>query len=683
MHHYINREISWLSFNERVLQEAEDENNPLLERVRFLGIFSNNQDEFFRVRVASIRRLKQDKDSGNYNLPYVPEKLLKEIASIVLQLQIRFRKIYAKLIKSLEKEHIFIKNEKQLNQEQKKAIANYFREELRPLLIPIMLNNVDKMPRLLDHRLYLAVILKANVDSETEEYALIEIPNHLPRFFELPKTDKNSNIILIDDIIRFCMPEIFSIFQYGYFKAYTLKVTRDAELDISHDLRISYLEKIAESVKAREKAAILRFVYDEQMPVKLLNYLTRRMKIKKSDNLIPGGRYHNFKDFMNFPVLNRTDLVYEVPPPIQQKNLSINESHLKYIKQKDLLLFYPYHSFNFMIELLREAAIDKTVKSIKITLYRVAENSMIINALINAAKNGKEVTVVMEIRARFDELSNIKYANKLQSAGIRVIFADPNLKVHCKLCLINCIENNELIQYANISNGNYREGTSKIYSDLSLFTSDIRITDEVNKVFKFMKHTIRTYPFEHILVSPRYLKQQFYELIDQEIENQKNGKEAWMKFKMNNFSNFQTVDKLYQASNQNVKIKLLTRGICCLKPGVKELSENIEVLSILDKYLEHSRFYIFANAGNPKIFLASADLMSRNLNDRIEVMCPVYDEDAKQMLLDIFNIQWTDNVKARKIDANLDNNYKRNSSKKNRSQFAIYDYLKNRSFVAQ
>jgi len=681
MQRYTNREISWLSFNERVLQEAEDKNNPLLERVRFLGIFSNNQDEFFRVRVASMRRLKQDKNSKNYNLNFEPEKLLKDIADIVLTQQIRFRKIYAKLIKSLEQEQIFIKNEKQLNPEQEIAITNYFRQKVRPLLVPIMFNNVVKMHKLLDHRIYLAVILKADADSETEEYALIEIPNRLPRFFELPKTNNASNIILIDDIIRYCMPQIFNIFQYNYFKAYTLKITRDAELDLSPDLRVSYLEKIADSVKARKKAAVLRFVYDEQMPVKLLNYLTRRMKIKKSDHLIPGGRYHNFKDFMNFPVLGRTDLIYAQPPPIQPKNLDINESHLDYIKQKDLLLFYPYHSFNFMIELLREAAIDRRVKSIKITLYRVAQNSMIINALINAAQNGKEVTVVMEIRARFDELSNIEYANKLQSAGIRVIFADPNLKVHCKLCLINRLEGDEIIQYANVTNGNYHEGTSKQYSDLSLFTTDTRITDEANKLFKFMKHIIRTYPFEHLIVSPRNMKKQFYDLIDTEIENKKNGKEAWMKFKMNNFSNFETIDKLYEASNKNVKIQLLTRGICCLNPGVKGLSENIEVLSILDKYLEHSRFYIFANGGDPKIFLASADLMSRNLNDRIEVMCPVYDEDAKQMLLDIFDIQWTDNVKARKIDAALKNEHKKNELTKNRSQFTIYEYLKNRNLA--
>jgi len=659
------------------------EYNPLLERVRFLGIFSNNQDEFFRVRVASIRRLKEDKNVDNYNLNFNPEKLLKDIAKIVLQQQIRFRKIYAKLIKALEQEQIFIKNEKQLNEEQKVAITNYFSKKVRPLLIPIMLNNVVKMPRLLDHRLYLAVILKADIDSELEEYALIEIPNHLPRFFELPKNDSGSNLILVDDIIRYCMPEIFSIFQFNYFSAYTLKVTRDAELDISPDLRVSYLEKIADSVKAREKASILRFVYDEQMPVKLLNYLTRRMKIKKSDNPIPGGRYHNFKDFMSFPLLDRDDLVYEEPPSIQPKNLKINESHLDYIKQKDVLLFYPYHSFNFMIELLREAAIDRTVKSIKITLYRVAENSMIINALINAAKNGKEVTVVMEIRARFDELSNIEYANKLQSAGIRVIFADPNLKVHCKLCLINRIEDGKIIQYANVSNGNYHEGTSKRYSDLSLFTTDSRITEDVNRMFKFMKRTIRTYTFEHLFVSPRYMKNRLYELIDAEIENKKNGKEAWLKFKMNNFSNFETVDKLYSASRQNLNIKLLTRGICCLKPGVESLSENIEVLSILDKYLEHSRFYIFANAGDPKVFLASADLMSRNLNDRIEVMCPVYNKEAKQMLLDIFNIQWTDNVKARKIDGDLKNSYKENKLEKNRSQFTIYEYLKKRNLASE
>lgn len=676
MERYTNREISWLSFNERVLQEAEDENNPLLERVRFLGIFSNNQDEFFRVRVASIRRLKEDKNAGSYNLNFKPEKLLKDIAKIVLLQQTRFRKIYAKLIKALEAEQIFIKNEKQLNEEQKVAITNYFSEKVRPLLIPIMLNNVVKMPRLLDHRLYLAVILKADVDSELEEYALIEIPNHLPRFFELPKKNDDSNIILVDDIIRYCMPEIFSIFQYNYFSAYTLKVTRDAELDISPDLRISYLEKIANSVKAREKAAILRFVYDEQMPVKLLNYLTHRMKIKKSDNPIPGGRYHNFKDFMSFPVLDKTALVYNKFQSLKVTGISSNESIINYINQQDLLLNYPYHSFNYMIDLLREAAIDTQVKSIKITLYRVAKNSMIINALINAAKNGKEVTAVMEIRARFDELNNINYASQLQAAGIRVIFADPLLKVHCKLCLISRFENDKLVHYANISNGNYHEGTSTVYSDLSLFTKDKRITTDVNKLFKFMKHTIRTYTFDHFVVSPRFMRKKLYKLIDKEIEQALAGKTAWLRFKMNNLVDYDVIAKLYAASAAGVKIELLVRGICCLVPGVDKKSENIKVISILDRYLEHSRFYIFANKEEPKVYLASADLMPRNLDNRIEVMCPVYDENIKQQIMDIFTLQWNDNVKGRSINKDLNNEYQVLDREENRSQVETYTYLK-------
>jgi len=658
MKHYINREISWLSFNERVLQEAEDTLNPLIERIRFLGIFSNNQDEFFRVRVASVKRLANQK---HHNLFIKPEKLLKIIAKTVLKLQERFRAVYQGLIFKLEKEGIYLINEAQLNAKQAACIVDYFRKNVRPLLVPIMLHHVDKMPVLLDHTIYLAVILKS---AKKDEYALIKIPsNELPRFFVLPKEEGKNYIILLDDIIRYCLSEIFNIFNYDSYEAYTLKVTRDAELDISSDLSKSYLEKIS-------------FVYDEQMPVKLLNYLLTRIKLKDQDSLIPGGRYHNFKDFMNFPVLGRKELVYNKMPSIKIEGISFHESIIQYIKRQDLLLNFPYHSFNYMIDLLREAAIDPKVKSIKITLYRVAKKSMVINALINAAKNGKEVTAVMEIRARFDELNNIDYASKLQASGIRVIFADPLLKVHCKLCLISRFEKNKLVQYANISNGNYHEGTSNVYSDLSLFTRDKRITTDVNKLFKFMKHTIRTYTFDHFVVSPRYMREKLYKLIDHEIDLAKAGKPASLRFKMNNLTDYGVISKLYDASAGGVKIELLVRGICCLVPGLTEKSENIKVISILDRYLEHSRFYVFGNNDVPKIYIASADLMPRNLDNRIEIMCPVYDENIKQQIMDIFYLQWNDNVKGRIIDVDLKNEYQKLENADNRSQIETYHYLK-------
>jgi len=677
MEHYNNREISWLSFNERVLQEAEDTLNPLIERIRFLGIFSNNQDEFFRVRVASIKRLANQK---HHNLFIKPEKLLKLISKTVLKLQERFRAIYQGLIFKLEKEGIFIINERQLNAKQAELVVNYFRTYVRPLLVPVMLHHVDKMPVLLDHTIYLAVILKSIQKDEKDEYALIKIPsNELPRFFVLPEEESKKHIILIDDIIRYCISEIFNIFNFESYEAYTLKVTRDAELDISSDLSKnlskSYLEKIRDSVKARENAALMRFVYDEEMPVKLLNYLLTRIKLKDQDSLIPGGRYHNFKDFMNFPVLGKKELVYEKLPSIKIEGISFNESIIEYIKRQDLLLNFPYHSFSYMIDLLREAAIDPKVKSIKITLYRVAKNSMVINALINAAKNGKEVTAVMEIRARFDELNNIDYASKLQAAGIRVIFADPLLKVHCKLCLISRFEKNKLVHYANISNGNYHEGTSTVYSDLSMFTRDKRITNEVNKLFKFMKHTIRTYTFDHLVVSPRFMREKLYKLIDKEIEQAKAGKPAWLRFKMNNLADYEVISKLYTASTAGVKIELLVRGICCLVPGIPGKSENIKIISILDRYLEHSRFYIFCNDEDPNLYIASADLMPRNLDNRIEIMCPVYDKKVKIQIMNIFNLQWNDNVKGRIIDKDLKNEYQILEKTDNRSQIETYHYL--------
>ncbi len=671
MKHYINREISWLSFNERVLQEAEDTLNPLIERIRFLGIFSNNQDEFFRVRVASIKRLSHQK---HHNLFIKPQKLLKLVAKTVLKLQTRFRGIYQGLINELEKEGIYIINETQLNPKQAALVTNYFRKNVRPLLVPVMLHHVDKMPVMLDHTIYLAVILKS---TKKDEYALIKIPSvELARFFVLPEEQGKHYIILLDDIIRYCISEIFNIFDCESYEAYTLKVTRDAELDISSDLSKSYLEKIRDSVKDRENAPLMRFVYDEEMPVKLLSYLLNRIKLKDTDSLIPGGRYHNFKDFMNFPVLGRKELVHKKFSSLKIEGISSNESIIQYINQQDLLLNFPYHSFNYMIDLLREAAIDPKVKSIKITLYRVAKNSMVINALINAAKNGKEVTAVMEIRARFDELNNIAYASKLQASGIRVIFADPLLKVHCKLCLISRFEKNKIVQYANISNGNYHEGTSNVYSDLSLFTKDKRITTDVNKLFKFMKHTIRTYTFDHFVVSPRFMRDKLYKLIDFEIEQAKAGKVAWLRFKMNNLTDYDVISKLYEASSAGVKIELLVRGICCLVPEVPRKSENIKVISILDRYLEHSRFYIFANTEAPKVYIASADLMPRNLDNRIEIMCPVYSKNIKQQIIDLFHLQWNDDVKGRVIDKDLKNEYQVLEVEGKRSQVETYNYLK-------
>ncbi len=678
MKNYRNRELSWLSFNERVLQEAEDANNPLLERVKFLGIFSNNQDEFFRVRVASVRRAKQLGSKSETWLDIKAGKLLKLINREVIRLQERFQKVYADLIKLLEEEGIKIIDEHQLDEDQQEAVRNYFRETVRPLLVPIMLNYTDVPPALLDHNIYHAIKMETGKKDQPVEYSIIKIPtDRLNRFFTLPSKDNQQYIILLDDIIRFNLDEIFHIFNYKSIKAYTLKVTRDAELDISNDLSKSFLEKIKESVLAREKATIVRLVYDSKMPQDLFDFLINHLNLQKAENIIPGGRYHNFKDFMNFPSLGKPSLNYESIKAIQVKGLGETESLLDKIKEKDLLLIYPYHSFNFLIDLLREAAIDPNVASIKITLYRVAKDSKVINALINAAKNGKEVTVVMEIRARFDEINNINFSSELQENGIRIIFADPELKVHSKMVLITRAEKGKMVQYANVSTGNYHEGTSKFYSDLSLFTTDKRITAEVNKVFKFIKRIIRTYKFSHFIVSPRYMRSQIMTLIDQEIEAAKEGKPAFLKFKLNNLVDRFIVKKLYEASKAGVKIQMIIRTCCSVIPGIKDLSENIEVISILDRYLEHSRFYIFGNLGNEKIYIASADLMPRNLDDRIEILCPVFDDISKKIIKDMFDLQWSDNMKARIQDEQMQNNYVKNGNKKTRSQFELYDYLRN------
>jgi len=679
MKKHINREISWLSFNERVLQEAEDKRNPLIERLRFLGIFSNNLDEFFSVRVASIRRLAAlgNKVPEEDRLDIKPSKLLRSISKKTIALQSRFGLAYEELINEMEKENIFFLNENQLNQEQSKAVKKHFRENVKPVLVPIMLSHIDGMPALDNLTIYLAIELVHQVKSKPNEFALIKLPtDEISRFFNLPSDSKKHNIILLDDVIRHCLDEVFSLLNFKSFKAFTIKLTKDSELDISNDLSTSYLEKIAESVKARDHGSLVRFIYDKSIPPSMLQFLSEKLKLKKKDNLIPGGRYHNFKDFMGFPDLGKKHLINTVLEPLPIKDLSIKDSTLKLIKQKDLLLFFPYHSFNFTIDFLREAAIDPTVKTIKISLYRVAKNSKIINALKLAAINGKEVIVVMEIRARFDEMNNIEFANELQEAGAQIIFADPELKVHAKLILISRIERNKIVHYANVSNGNFHEGTSKVYSDLSLFTCDKRITEDVNRMFKFMKRTIRTYKFSHLIVSPRYMRKQLYAFINKEIKLAQQGKPAYVKFKMNNLVDPEIINKLYEASNAGVKVDLLVRGICCLVTGLKNYSANITVISILDRFLEHSRFYIFGNGGNELVYIASADLMTRNLDNRIEVLCPIYNVDIKKQINDIFNLQFNDNVKARVIDKRFQNKYQKTKAKTtNRSQIEIYNYL--------
>lgn len=674
---YVNREISWLQFNARVLQEAADQSVPLIERLRFLGIFSNNLDEFFKVRYATVKRIDQAGKGGKSELGGIKASdLLKLITQVVIKQQTESLEILDEIERELEKVNIHIINETQVTINQKHFIKNYFIEQLSPALVTIILNDQIKLPTLKDSAAYLAV--KMDLDDGTKQYALIEISKSMNRFVVLPKKDDKNFIILVDDVLRLCLHDIFSIFKFKQISAHMIKITRDGELDFDSDLSKSFIDKISESVKHRQIGDPVRFVYDKNIDEETLSFLLKKMNIDSKDSLIPGGKYHNRRDYMGFPSLKRNDLLYEKIAPLPIKNLRLDESLLAAIAQKDYLLYTPFHTFSYVVKFLREAALDPSVKTIKITIYRLAEVSQVASALINAAKNGKKVVVSIELRARFDEQANINYAEQMEREGITLIFGVEGLKVHSKMCLIEREENEKIKRYGIVSTGNFNESTAKIYTDFTLFTADQRILKDINKVFSFFEVNYQIYRYKHIITSPHYTKSKIFVLIDQEIENVKNGKPASIKLKLNSISSYMMIDKLYEASRAGVKIEMVVRGICCLIPGVPGMSENIEAVSIVDKFLEHTRLYIFCNDNNPKVFISSADWMSRNIENRVEVTCPIYDPEIKAELLDIFEICWNANTKARILNKAQDNQYKRNNLPPTRAQFNTYQYYLNK-----
>lgn len=681
INNYIDREKSWLTFNARVLQEANDENVPLLDRFRFLGIFSNNLDEFFRVRYAAIRRMSYENVDTEKILGLPAEQLLKEITDIVIEQQSESLRILSEIEKKLQKENIYIINEKQVTKEQEIFIHDYFIQKVSPAVVTIMLNDLEEFPLLKDTSGYLAVKLVMNSEHSHEEtrYAVIEIPSTINRFVVLPSNSEKQYIILLDDVIRLNLDSIFNIFDCKSISAHMIKITRDAQLEFDSDLSKSLMEKISNSVKERRVGEPVRFVYDQAIGKDTLDFFLKRMNILSSESIIPGGRYHNRRDYMNFPNLGRYDLLYRENLPLPVPGLSLEGSILERIKKKDYLLYAPYQSFSYVIKFLREAALDPKVASIKITLYRLAKNSQIVSSLINAAKNGKKVTVQIELQARFDEESNISYSEQMQTEGIELIFGVKGLKVHSKICVIERIEEGKVKRYGFISTGNFNENSAKVYTDVTLFTSNTEILKDAAKIFDFFDVNYRVHRYKHLIVSPHYTRSRFVKLIDREILNALSGKEAYIKLKMNSLSDFKMTDKLYEASKAGVKIQLIIRGICCLIPGVKGLSENIEAISIVDHYLEHSRIYIFGNNGNPEVFISSADFMTRNLDARVEVTCPIYDSEIKQELIDTFEIGWKANVKARLHSADLLNQYrKRGDEKPFRAQQEMYHYYQNK-----
>jgi polyphosphate kinase len=675
---YIEKELSWLSFNERVLQEAADKTVPLIERIRFLGIFSNNLDEFYKVRFADVKRriLISQERGGSDNSKH----LLTKMQTKALKLNEQFDELYGDLIREMARRRIFLVNENQLDDTQKRWITKYFRKEVMPHITPLLIkDDIDVLQFLKDEYAYITVDLRKDDHSQ---YALLEIPtDHLPRFVMVPeqKGKRRKTIILLDNIIRYCLDELFKgFFDYDELNGYAMKMTRDAEYDLRLEIEYSLLEQMSEGVNQRLTAMPVRFVYEREMPQEMLDFLCRKLQISNYDSLIPGGRYHNFKDFIGFPNVGREYLENKPMPPMKCADFEGYANSFDAIKTKDILLYYPYHTFDHISELVRQASFDPKVLAIKINIYRVAKDSRLMNSLIDAVHNGKSVTVVVELQARFDEEANIEWSKVLTDAGVHVIFGAPGLKIHSKLLLISRREEGEIVRYAHIGTGNFHEKTARIYTDFALLTADQEITNEVRNVFGYIENPYRPVRFNHLIVSPRNSRKQLYRLIDGEIANAKAGKKAALTIKVNNLVDKGIVNKLYGASNAGVKINMIIRGMCSLVPGIEGVSENIRIISIVDRFLEHPRVVITHNDGDPQVYISSADWMTRNIDHRIEVAAPVRDPRLKQRIIDITNIHFTDTVKARLIDKEMRNSYvPRGNRKKVRSQVAIYDYLKN------
>lgn len=681
----IIRDLSWLAFNERVLQEAQDTNNHLYDRLRFLGIFSNNLDEFFRVRVAALNKMITLGKAAKMHLEANPDKILRKIQQTVVKQQTAFDHTYADIISELGKVNVFIKDEKQLTKAQKEFVAAYFEKKVRTQIVPLMIETIPQMPLLRDKSIYLACVLGNKETPALHRFALIEIPTKvLPRFVILPSEDGAKDIILLEDIIRYNLNHLFAPFGFNRFLGYIIKVTRDAELEIDNDVNTNLIDELEKGLKKRKSGRATRFVFDRHIDPNLLNYLIKRLNLSKKDNLIPGGRIHNFKDFINFPANVFTDLKPRASSfvhPLLKQPCRI----MDVIEKRDVMLHFPYHSFDSIIDLLREAAIDPMVQSIRITCYRLAKDSKIVNALINAVRNGKQVTVVLELRARFDEEANMLWKERLEEEGVRVFFGLPSMKVHAKLCVIKKREFNRTKQYAFLSTGNFNENTAQYYGDHCLLTTNKTIIADINKVFDFVEttpHKLETLKACKTLpVSPVNMRRYFMSLINKEIKAAKAKKPASIVIKLNSLVDTVLITKLYEAAQAGVEVKMVIRGICCAYTEQKSFKNHMKAISIIDEYLEHARVFIFHNAGKPKVFISSADWMVRNLDHRVETACPIYDTDIQKELIDILNIQLAESVKGRILDNEQSNAYVHQPGKTPvRSQVAIYQYLRNKRY---
>lgn len=671
-----NRELSWLDFNARVLQEAEDPNVPLIERIRFIGIFSNNLDEFYKVRYATVKRIaisgkKQKKLYDGLNAI----DLLKEITKKTIELQDRSVKALNSIIKELETEKIFFVDEKTIPIKFIKYVNNYFIDKIQPQLEIIVLDEKSKFPNLPDTSSFLTVKIVSK--NSKLKYALIKIPTQLDRFLVLDDTN-SKHVILIDDIIRFHLKEIFEIFSPKEIKANMIKISRDAELDFAYDISKSYLEKISLSLKNRSRGEPVRFVYDSKIEKATLDFLLDKLKFDDStDSIIPGGKYHNRRDYMSFPSMKKKSLVNSILNPLDLKGFDLSKNIFETLKKRDYLIHTPFHKFSYVLRLLSEASIDPSVYKISITIYRLSKLSSVANALINAAKNGKEVVVQIELQARFDEKANIKYAKLLEEQGVKLIFGIQNLKVHAKICVIERKSPNGIEKFGFISTGNFNESTAKIYTDFTLFTFDKKILSDISKIFKFFNANYKKFKYDHLKLSPYDTQSFFTKMIKREIKNAKKGLPASIKIKLNSLTSYAMVEELYKASRQGVKIRMIIRGICCLLP---DNEKNIEVISVVDRFLEHTRFFIFENNGKNETYISSADWMTRNLDNRVEVTCPILDNNIKEEIREIFEIYWSDNTKSRIVNNESTNRYKSNNKSKKliRSQIDIYNYYKSK-----
>jgi polyphosphate kinase len=674
--HFTPKEISWLAFNARLLQEADSADVPLLERLKFLGIYSANLDEFFRVRVATLKRLALLGRRSRDLIRYDPAKILRAVVEETHRQHAEYSSLYDRLIAELREHRIHLVNEKELDPAQLAFTRRYFCEHVCARLSPVLLRQRAPLVVLKDRSNYLAVHLHDSRERHRDRHALLELPTEdLPRYVVLPERDGDRYVIYLDDIVRANLDQVFAIFPHDERFAYMVKFSRDAELDLDDDIDESYLSRISRSLKKRAQAKTVRFLYDATIPKELLELLLEKLEIQRDDSLLPGGRYHNRSDLIGFP---RFDSYALCDPParvLSHPQLDSARRILSAIAAEDLLVHMPYHNFDRVLAFLREAALDPRVQSIQIALYRVARNSAVVQALINAVRNGKEVTVIMELQARFDEAANLLWTKRLQEAGAHVLVGVPGLKVHAKICLVTRKERGELRRYAVIGTGNYNEVTARVFSDIHLMTADPDITAEVERVFTLIVRPYRKAEFKHLMVSPYNLRQRVMELLDREIDFARKGEDAWVEIKLNNLSDDEIVARLYTAAQAGVRLRLNIRGMFSVQPGIPGVSEGIEAIGLVDRFLEHARVLAFGNGGHPEVWIGSADWLPRNFEKRIEVMAPVRNERLRRLLLDVLAVQWRDNRRARILDAGLNNHYRLNGGPPLRAQEATYDVL--------